>query len=81
LRLLCGTWELVVSLLREKPKWRPYEGESTDAGHGGGVARSSDEVPVMGMERRGYIVQLYKLVNQKWEEPVSKAKPSMMAGQ
>ena len=29
----------------------------------------------MGMERRGYLIQLYGLVNQKWEEPVNKAKP------
>ena len=29
----------------------------------------------MGMERRGCIIQPYGLVNQKWEEPVNKAKP------
>ena len=29
----------------------------------------------MGMERRGCLVQPYGLVNQKWEEPVNKAKP------
>jgi len=29
----------------------------------------------MGMERRGCIVQPYGPVNQKWEEPVHKAKP------
>ena len=29
----------------------------------------------MGMERRGCVVQPYGLVNQKWEEPVNKAKP------
>ena len=29
----------------------------------------------MGMERRGCLIQLYSLVNQKWEEPVNKAKP------
>ncbi|MEE9610233.1 MAG: hypothetical protein V3W19_03230 [Desulfatiglandales bacterium] len=43
---------------REKLKWRTHEGESTDAGHRGGITRSSDEVPVMGMERRGWVVQL-----------------------
>lgn len=32
------------------------KGESTDAPHGGGTPRSSDEVPVMGMERRGRII-------------------------
>jgi hypothetical protein len=45
-------------MIREKPKWRTHEGESTDAGHRGGIACSSVEVSVMGMERRGYIVQL-----------------------
>ena len=48
-----------VSMLREKFKWRTHKGESTDARHRGGVTRSSDEVSVMEMERRGYIVQLY----------------------
>jgi hypothetical protein len=52
-----GTWEPVASMLREEPKWKPHEGQSTDAGHRGGWARSSDEVPVMGMERRGPIIQ------------------------
>ncbi len=37
----------------------PTKGESTDAEHSGGVARSSEEVPVMGKERRGYIVLPY----------------------
>ena len=32
-------------------------------GSRGGVARISDEVSVMEMERRGYIVQLYWIVN------------------
>jgi len=47
-------------MLREKSKWRPHKEESTDARHRGGVTRISDEVPVIGMERRGYIVRLYK---------------------
>jgi hypothetical protein len=51
-------------MLREKFKWRPHENESTDAEHRGGATRSSDEVSVMGMERRGCIDQLYDLVNQ-----------------
>ena len=46
----------------------PHEGESTDARHGGGPTRSSVEVSVMEMERRGWIIQLYLLVNQRWEE-------------
>ena len=43
-RLLCGTWEPVVPMVREKPKWRTHQGESTDAEHGDGITRSSDEV-------------------------------------
>jgi len=53
---------------REKFKWRTHEDESTDAGHGDGAARSSEEISVMGMERRGCIVQPYLRINQKWEE-------------
>jgi hypothetical protein len=41
---MCGTWEPVVPMVREKPKWRTHEGESTEAGHRGGVTRNSDEV-------------------------------------
>jgi Group II intron, maturase-specific domain len=59
-----GTWEPVASMPREKPKWKPHEGPSTDAGHRGGLARSSVEVPVMGMERRGQIIQSCRGVNQ-----------------
>jgi len=59
-------------MLREKFKWRPHKNESTDAGHGGGPTRSSVEVPVMGMERRGWIIWSYCLVNQRWEEPGNK---------
>jgi len=52
-RLLYGTWEPVVPMLREKSKWRPHEGESTDAEHRGGSSRISVEGPVIGLERRG----------------------------
>ena len=45
-------------MLREKRKWRSHERKSTDAAHRGGVARSSVEVSVMEMERRGCIVRL-----------------------
>jgi len=45
-------------MLREKFKWRPHENESTDAKHRGGATRSSDEVSVTEMERRGCIDQL-----------------------
>ena len=49
-RILCGTREAVVPMLREKPKWRPHEDESTDAGHSGGATRSGDECSVMESE-------------------------------
>src|SRR5262245_46137713 len=58
-----GTWEPVASMTREKPKWKPHEGQSTDAGHRGGWARSSVEVPVMGMERRSPITRFRRRVN------------------
>ena len=57
------TWEPVASMPREEPKWRSHEGQSTDAGHRGGWARSSEEVPVMGMERRGPITLFRRRVN------------------
>ena len=40
-------------MLRENLKWRTHKRESTDAEHGGGLTRSSDEVSVMEMEQRG----------------------------
>ncbi len=49
-RLLHGTWEPVVPMQRETRNRRPRERQSTDAGHRGGVIRSSDEGPVMGLE-------------------------------
>jgi hypothetical protein len=58
-----GTWEPVASMLREKPKWKPHEGQSTDARHRGGWACSSVEVPVMGMERRSPITPFRRRVN------------------
>ncbi len=45
-------------MTREKYKWRSRKYESTEAEHRGGATRSSDEGPVMGLERRGSIVQL-----------------------
>ena len=49
------------------------EGESTEAGHRGGAARSSVEGPVMGLERRGCVVRPWPLANWKREEPVDEA--------
>ena len=51
--LLCGTWEPVTPMLREKRKGKTPECESTNAGYRGGATCSSDESPVMGLERRG----------------------------
>ncbi len=50
-------------MLREKFEWRSHEGESTDAEHGGGAARSSDEASVMGVERGGGIDRSYDFIN------------------
>ena len=42
-RLSRGTWEPVVTMPREMPKWRPHEVKSPDAWHRGGSTRSSVE--------------------------------------
>ena len=44
-------------MLREKSKWRSHKDESTDAEYRGGTTRSSDEALVMGVERRGCVIQ------------------------
>jgi hypothetical protein len=54
-----GQWRgpgLRLVVWSENPKQQIYEGESSDAGHRGGPDRSSDEGPVMGLERRGRVV-------------------------
>lgn len=43
---------------RKSPSNGDCKGESTDAWHGGGTSRSSEEVAVMAVERRGSIVGL-----------------------
>jgi N12 class adenine-specific DNA methylase len=50
-------------MIRENSKWRTHEDESTDAGHRDGATRSSVEVSVMEMERRGCVDRLYDVVN------------------
>jgi len=52
-RLLCGTWEPVTPMLREKRKGQPPKCESTNAGYRGGATCSSEEGSVMELERRG----------------------------
>jgi hypothetical protein len=54
--LNCGN--LPRRVLREKHKQRTCEAESTEASRRDGQARSSGEAPVMGVERRGLIIQL-----------------------
>ena len=51
-----------------------HERESTDAAHSGGPTRSSDEISVMGTERRGCVIRFYDWVNQKGEEPDHKTR-------
>jgi len=51
-------------MLREKFKWRTHKSESTEAEHSGGLPRISDEVSVMGMERKGRVIQLELEINQ-----------------
>lgn len=41
----------------------PYEIQDTDAEHRGGLVRSSGEVSVMEMERRGGIIQSWEMIN------------------
>src|SRR5438874_976258 len=54
------------------------EGESTDAEHRGGVARSSVEGSVMEPERRGCVVQPWPSANRQREEPMDEAKPFLI---
>ena len=48
----------------ENPKQLICEGESSGAGHRGGPSRSSDEGPVMGLERRGRVVLAGLAINR-----------------
>src|SRR6201998_4878815 len=51
------------------------EDQSTDAEHRDGAARSRDEGSVMGLDRRGCVVQPRPRANRRREELVDKAKP------
>ena len=64
-RLLCGTWEPVTPMLREKHKERSSKCQSTDAGYRGGVTCNSDEGSVMELERKGYPIR-----SETREQPV-----------
>jgi hypothetical protein len=50
-------------MLREPFKWTPHKNQSTDARHWGGAARSSVEVTVMVVERRGCVRPFLALLN------------------
>ena len=52
-RRLCGTWEPSVPMLTERLEQWTCKGLSREAVRRGGSARSSEEVPDKGMERRG----------------------------
>jgi len=50
----------------------PHKGESTDAEHRGGAARSREESPVMGPDRRGCIVRPHG-----WGQPAMGGAPAV----
>ena len=65
---------------REKPKRISLrEGQSTDAGHRGGDARSRDEGSVMGLDRRGVVIRLYRPATRKGMTRMDRAKPFCIA--
>jgi hypothetical protein len=45
-----------------------HEGRGIDAGHGGGDARDRVEGPVMGLDRRGVVIQLQCAGNPQGED-------------
>ncbi len=51
------------------------EDQSTDAEHRGGAARGRVEGPVMGLDRRGCVVQPRPGANWQREEPRDEARP------
>src|SRR5207302_2174398 len=58
-----------------RPSGSHRKDQSTEAGHRGGAARNRDEGSVMGLDRRGCVVQPSSLANRRREEPADKAKP------
>src|SRR5271157_3505903 len=53
---------------REKHKRRKPQGESTNAGDWGGSTRTSDEIPVMGVEQRGRVRRSYLRTNWRQDD-------------
>ena len=66
---------------RENFKGWPHEEESTEARPRGGAPRSSEQASVMGVERRGWIIQLRTKTNQGWEESMESTKPFSISKQ
>jgi len=60
-----GTFELVAAMIREKLQGDQLQEQNTKVQHEGGEARSSEEVLVMRMERRGLLFQPIQIDNRK----------------
>jgi len=60
---------------RETPKRRPRKGQSTDARHRGGAARSSDESPETGRSKGAALSSRVYRPTRSENEPVHQAKP------
>ncbi|OGF58629.1 MAG: hypothetical protein A2Y62_04140 [Candidatus Fischerbacteria bacterium RBG_13_37_8] len=56
--LLCGNAGNCITMLRERHKMRTIEADSTEALYSSGLSRSSEEAPVMGVERRAGVIRL-----------------------
>ena len=80
-RLLYGTGEPVLRCKgRSHKRLKPRGRENPDAEHRGGVARSRDEGSVMGLDRRGCVVDRgHGPTEANWqqEEPVDEVKPAV----
>ena len=50
-------------MLRERHKMRTIKADSTEALYSGGLSRSSEEAPVMGVERRAGVICLGAVSN------------------
>jgi hypothetical protein len=65
--------------LEREPQAADLRAPSSVAGHRGGPARSSDEGPVTGLERRGRVVRVTLAANRLWgEEPGERAKAKVV---
>ena len=65
------TWNygnLSLSCKGKRDKQRPCELKSIDGQHRGRATRSSEEVLVMSMERRGCVIQRFNTVNSNEDE-------------